>query len=132
MEKHPNERVDDYKLASFMKLRNSQFTLPKLLVDPVVTTYNPWIPRLLREKCIDGIAMRNEGSSDSDAWDDTVFTVIWDAKQQRVTHSIISYHRINDGDILWNSSIRTAVQGSLDNDIQPLAARTLRFRDMET
>ncbi|UMM25577.1 hypothetical protein L5515_005337 [Caenorhabditis briggsae] len=43
-----------------------------------------------------------------------------------------SYHRINDGDILWNSSIRTAVQGSLENDIQPLAARTLVFRDIKT
>ncbi|EGT56633.1 hypothetical protein CAEBREN_02351 [Caenorhabditis brenneri] len=133
MEKHPGNRMDDYKLKSFMKLRDSDFTLPKLFVDPVVNTFNPWIPRLLREKSIDGMAMRNEASSaDTDSWDNTVFTVIWDAKEQRVTHSIISYHRINDGDILWNSSIRTAVQGSLEHNIQPLAARTLRFRDMKT
>ncbi|KAF1760938.1 hypothetical protein GCK72_009191 [Caenorhabditis remanei] len=125
-------RVDDYKLASFMKLRDSKLALPKLLVDPVNHAHNSWIPRLIADKSIAGIAMRNLNSEDVESWDNTVFTMIWDTKERRITHSIISYHRINDGDIHWNSSIRTAVQGSLDHDIQPLAARILRFRDMDS
>ncbi|PIC40047.1 hypothetical protein B9Z55_011530 [Caenorhabditis nigoni] len=128
------ERVDDYKFSSFQKLTKSKFALPKLLVDPVTNdTPNPWLPRLVAEKLIDGIVIRNfENSEDQEFWESNILTMIWDPRERRITHSIIGYHRINDGDILWNSSIRTAVQGSLENDIQPLAARTLVFRNIET
>lgn len=125
------DKVDDYKLSSFHRLKNSKFSLPKLLVDPVTTNSNQWIPRLIEEKSVDGVAMRNF-TDDVISLDNEIFTMIWDTREQRITHSIISYHRINDCDIMWNSSIRTAVQDSLEHDIQPLAARTLRFRDYET
>uniref|UniRef100_A0A8R1DQN8 Uncharacterized protein n=1 Tax=Caenorhabditis japonica TaxID=281687 RepID=A0A8R1DQN8_CAEJA len=141
LEKHDDRTDDDYKLRSFHRVRDSLYSLPKILVDPVASNPNPWIPKLITEESVSGLAIRSSAPSTIDFLDgvdprcaehDTLYTMIWDKQEERITHCIISYHRINDADTLFNSNIRAAVEGSLKNNIQPLAARTRRFRDMES
>ncbi|CAI2348723.1 unnamed protein product [Caenorhabditis sp. 36 PRJEB53466] len=130
----------EYKMRSFHRLRDSKYSLPKVLVDPVSSEPNDWIPQLITDPSVSGLALRSSGAAIEQLDDvnpllaehNTVFTMIWDTRERRITHSIITYHRVNDADIMWNSSIRSAVVGSLEHNIQPLASRNLRFKDMES
>ncbi|CAI5445045.1 unnamed protein product [Caenorhabditis angaria] len=132
------EFSDDYKIKSINSVLTSKFPLPRILVDPVIThPPNPWIKGLEIYPIIEGHAIRSSTAVEKYGNEDdfhvdlprTMFTLLWNFKENRYSHTIISYHTVNETDILYNSRLLSAIRRSIESNMKPVAARTCKFKD---
>ncbi|CAB3402800.1 unnamed protein product [Caenorhabditis bovis] len=129
---------DSYKMQSLKAILKSKYPMPLIFVDPVDTKSDEWMKIIWKNRKIEGIAIRNSQETLNESFEEidvtkpivnNMFTMIWNSKRQRITHSIITYHMINDGDMARNSRLHKAVTSSLEKKIIPLANRTCRYLD---